>query len=162
MALSSEVFSDWYVEELFLNACVPAVHSILRRRSLNACYACRSGFWTMTHDCQKDYDAVVTILLPECLLFLDTKRYKVLKRMNRLLETDGEHYGDLSALDVLQFLGSDIDDPFKRIAFDKNWRRRLKTKVIEDSQMIFPTRPPTVEKPPTQIELIVNDLTADM
>lgn len=139
--------SSWLTEELFLNACVPFVHSEMRKRLWKVCYGCKTnGLSQVAHDCLNNYRGVVSALLPETVLFL--KSQKVIQEMYNLLKADEEQeYGLLSALDILQLIGSEDDDePFKRISTDRALQRRLKEKVIADSITV-------VQKPKVEIEM---------
>lgn len=140
--------SSWLSEELFLNACVPFVHSEMKKRLWKVCYGCKNeGLSQVTHDCLNNYSGVVGSLLPETILFL--KSHKVLQEMYRLLKADEERreYGVLSALDILQLLGSEDDDePLKRISIDHFLQRRLKEKVFADMVVV-------VQKPEIESEL---------
>ncbi len=144
---------QWLVEELFLNSCVPYLRSQIRRRTLKCCEGCAEGSANaMVHECYSNYEKIAVALIPESTHFMDEKRHKIIKRMGELLEKDilseRFEYGYLTALEILEFLGYDEEDPFKKIGIATNWHKRLQKKVIEDSEMIFPVREPTVEKPP--------------
>ncbi len=166
MALPCEKeHSVWFIEELFLNGCVPAVRKELRKRILKLCYGCGSDqnyLGQGSHDCLKEFEHVVTVLLPECVMFLDSKRYKIIRRMRELLETDQDgDYGPINGLQILEFLGSEYEDPFKMLALNKIWQARLQTKLIEDAHMIFPMRNPTVAKRPSITDMLSDNIFSD-
>ncbi len=117
----------------------------------------------LAHDCLMAYEVVIVPLIPEVVAFLDQKRHKILQRMSEILGMDtlsGSHkYGYLTAMDILEFLGSDEEDPFKRIIFDRELQKRVKEKVIEDSDNVFPTREVSVTKRPKIEDCIVSMFT---
>ncbi len=120
MALSEghKLECQWMVEELFLNACVPTIRSRMRKLSLK--YALNHGsIKPMAYQYSKAYEAVVVALIPESVMFLETKQYKIIKRMNEIYSkdrlTERYEYGHLNASEVLGFLGLLDEDPFRRI-----------------------------------------------
>jgi hypothetical protein len=154
--MMSEKKSDqvWLTEELFLNAAVPVLRREMRKRMWKCCYGCKNGsLGQMAHDCINNYEVVVGALLPESTIFLEVKRRKVLRRMNELLSKDNisgkQEYGSITALDILEFLApTDDDDAFKRITMERSLQRRLKQKVLDDSENAYPGGELPVKKRP--------------
>ena len=141
--------SEWLLQELFLNASIPTIRAEIRKRMFKFCYGCRDGSLSqVAHECISSYERMITPLVPEAAIFLGDKRYKILMRMKEILESSGEEYGTLTALDILEFLGNEDEDPFKQIGYDRIWLRRLKVKVIQDSDNVYPSSDVVVQKRP--------------
>jgi hypothetical protein len=154
----------WLTEELFLNASVPIIRNQIKKSLGKVCFGCNRGSLSQTsHDCLESYENCLIILLPQAVISMDQKRFKIIKRMWEIYEADVKneqfHYGHLSALDILDFMGGGGVDPFKQITIDFVLQNRLRDKILEESEnmhQVVMTKELKVQKRPVIEESILS------
>lgn len=75
---------------------------------------------------------------PKAVLYLD--RYEVFKEMRLLAYESSKNdppETQISLLDVLDFLGDEKVDPFRRISWDSEWQFKLEKMLLETSSLFL-------------------------
>jgi hypothetical protein len=119
---------QWLVEELFLNACAPFLHTEIKKRIHLTCPSCQEyeDLSQTTHSCLYYDDFLIDCIAQKAVIFLEDKRHRIIRKMKDLAYTFA--FAEITAMDILEFLGDD-EDPFKKIIVFDPWLLRVKSKV---------------------------------